>query len=52
MNKHLLIASLMMLPAGLKAMSTLSAVDKAIIDQAKKAQAQPKPQPQQQPPKK
>ncbi len=50
--KKLLLIALAFLPAGLKAMGTLSAVDKAIIDQARKAQAQPKPQPQQQPPKK
>ena len=49
--KRLMIA-LVLFPAGLKAMGTLSAADKAIIDRAKQAQTQPKPQPQQQPPKK
>ncbi len=50
--KRLLIA-LALLPAGIHAMGIMSAVDKAIIDGAKKAQqAQQKPQPQQQPPKK
>lgn len=44
--KRLMIA-LVFLPAGLKAMGTLSAADKAIIDGARKAQqAQSKPQPQ------
>jgi hypothetical protein len=45
-NMKRLMIALVFLPAGLQAMGTLSAVDKAIIDGAKKAQTQSKPQPQ------